>query len=198
MEKLTTLNLSFDRIIIQLVIPGLIAGFPYVLLFFKERSDAQEFFLTDSNGLFVAFLIVTGLIVGLLLENIGSRIELHLYDWKQKKTDPSFDETWQKFLQISFNPETEPIGHDYLRGILFRMKFELSAGVALLFMVLGLGIYNCDNSIFPNQFMNALLVYTIPLGLSFYLLLFEGLSSSVILAKTRKLLVEKYCPKKQV
>jgi len=44
MDKLTTLNLSFDRVIIQLVTPGLIAAYPYILLFFKERGDAADFF----------------------------------------------------------------------------------------------------------------------------------------------------------
>ncbi|MBL0740538.1 hypothetical protein [Chryseolinea lacunae] len=194
MEKLTTLNLTFDRIIIQLVTPGLIAAYPYILLFFHEREDSKEFFLSNKDGIFIAFLIVIGLIVGLLLENIGSRIELHYYDRKQKEKDSGFVDTWQKFLQLPIkgDGENEPVGHGYIRNILFRMKFELSVGVALLFMVVGLGIYNADNTIFKSCYLNLLLVYVLPIALSLYLILFEGYASAKILGETRKLLVIKY------
>jgi len=197
MEKLSTLNLTFDRVIIQLVTPGLIASYPYILLFFQARPDCEDFFLSNKDGLLIAFLIIIGLIVGLLLENIGSRIEVHYYDERQKKEDRKFIKTWQKFLQLQIknNEDKEPIGLSYTRNIVFRMKFELSAGVALLLMAIGLAIYDHNEVIFENCIVNTFFIYVLPIGISAYLLLVEGYSSAKVLAQTRKLLVKKYYPK---
>lgn len=80
MEKLTTLNLSFDRVFIQLITPGLLASFPFILLFFDARPDVRDFFLQDSKGLLVTSITLVALVMGIILENIGSRIEVNVYD----------------------------------------------------------------------------------------------------------------------
>jgi hypothetical protein len=51
MEKLTSLNLSFDRVLIQLVIPGLIAIFPYLLVFTDVEFKALAFQVQQINTL---------------------------------------------------------------------------------------------------------------------------------------------------
>lgn len=191
MEKLTSLNLTFDRVLIQLVTPGLITSFPFILLFFDARPDVATFFVQDSKGLLVTAVALVGLVMGIILENIGSRIEVNIYDnlLAQRKRD--YFETWEKFLMIQYKGQ-EPIGHRYLRNILFRMKFELSAGVGLVIMTTGLGIYNIDHVIFKSVGLNLLVVYCLPIATSIYLLVFEGLRSAEVLAECRKALVEKY------
>src|SRR6478609_6920774 len=144
MEKLTSLNLSFDRVLIQLVTPGLLTSFPFILLFFNARPDVAEFFLQDSKGLLVTAIMLVALVMGIILENIGSRIEVNIYDNLLSRKRKEYFETWEKFLMIQYHGQ-EPIGHRYLRNILFRMKFELSAGAGLIIMTAGLGIYNIDH-----------------------------------------------------
>lgn len=191
MEKISTLNLTFDRVVIQLITPGLIAAYPFIILFFDEIPDARDFFLKDSNGLFLAFLILIGLIAGIVLENFGSRIEVWIYDVEQSKIEFDYFIIWNKFLQLTYD-SSEPVGDRYLRNILLRMKFEVSTGAALVFMVIGLAIWNYRQTIFHSFFLNLFIVYLLPLSVSLYLILYEGRSSSRILAKTRRLLVDKY------
>jgi hypothetical protein len=191
MEKLTSLNLTFDRVLIQLVTPGLLTSFPFMLLFFNARPDVANFFLQDSKGLLVTAVALVGLVMGIILENIGSRIEVNIYDNFLSLRKKDYFETWEKFLMIQYKGQ-EPIGHRYLRNILFRMKFELSAGVGLIIMTVGLGIYNVDHVIFKSMVMNLLVVYLLPIATSLYLLVFEGLRSAEVLAECRKALVEKY------
>ncbi len=194
MDKLTTLNLTFDRVLIQLITPGIIAGFPYILLFFNERPDVRDFFLTENKGLLLTFIVLVALVMGIILENFGSRIEVLFYDKRHSKKKSDYYDIWKKFLLISYE-DSEPIGQRYLRNILFRMKFELSTGVGLIFMTLGLGIYNLTNTIFDSSTLNCFVVYILPLGTSIYLLVFEGWWSSEVLADTRKALVKKYYEK---
>ena len=191
MEKLTSLNLTFDRVLIQLVTPGLLTSFPFILLFFNARPDVAEFFLQDSKGLLVTAIALVALVMGIILENIGSRIEVNIYDNLLSRRRKEYFETWEKFLMIQYQGQ-EPIGHRYLRNILFRMKFELSAGVGLIIMTAGLGIYNIDHVIFESFVLNLLIVYTLPLATSIYLLVFEGWRSAEVLAECRKSLVERY------
>src|SRR5690349_14674554 len=128
MEKLTSLNLTFDRVLIQLVTPGLLTSFPFILLFFDARPDVANFFLQDSKGLLVIAIVLIALVVGIMLENMGGRIEVNIYDNLLSLRKKDYFETWEKFLMIQYKGQ-EPIGHRYLRNILFRMKFELSVGV---------------------------------------------------------------------
>lgn len=191
MEKLTSLNLTFDRVLIQLVTPGLLTSFPFILLFFDARPDVASFFLQDSKGLLVIAIVLIALVVGIMLENMGGRIEVNIYDNLLSLRKKDYFETWEKFLMIQYKGQ-EPIGHRYLRNILFRMKFELSVGVGLIIMTIGLGIYNIDHVIFKSIGMNVLVVYLFPVATSIYLLVFEGLRSAEVLAECRKALVEKY------
>lgn len=191
MEKLTSLNLTFDRVFIQLITPGLLAVFPFILLFFDARPDVRDFFIQDSKGLLVISVVMIALIMGIILENIGSRIEVNIYDIQLANRKKDYFETWEKFLLIQYQGG-EPIGHRYLRNILFRMKFELSAGVGLLIMTAGLAIYNIEHTIFKSTVLNISIVYVLPIATSVYLLVFEGWRSAEVLAECRKALVEKY------
>ena len=190
MDKLTTLNLTFDRVLIQLIIPGLLACFPYLLLFFEVQPAILAFFLSNGVTLIATLVILLSLISGIILENLGSRIEVHYYDERQLKNDSEYLDVWDKFLQLAY--DKEPIGQRYIRNILFRMKFELSVGAALVFMTIGLGIYNYTHTIFTNLWLNILVIYVTPLVGTLYLIFIEGWQSSKILHATRKLLVEKY------
>lgn len=125
-----------------------------------------------------------------MIENFGSWIEVQCYDRRQKKIHKDYKLIWDQYLQLSF--ENEPIGQRYLRNVLFRMKFELSMAVALLFMVGGFCIYDSVYAILLHPLVIIFAIYIIPIGLAIYLIFVEGWSGSKILHDTRKLLVDKY------
>lgn len=190
MEKLTSLNLSFDRVVIQLIIPGMIACYPFFILYFHFIPEAFKILLEDEVLSFILVFTFVSLVLGIIIENLGSRIEVRFYDRKQNIPGSDYMKIWDKYLTLAYDPE--PIGQHYLRNILFRMKLELSIGISLIIMVIGLGIYNYYSTIFYSFWQNLLVIYLLPLSTAIYLLVSEGFASSKVLHNTRKLLVEKY------
>lgn len=190
MEKLTSLGLTFDRVLIQLIIPGMVAVFPYFFIYLNHFPFDKEFLLKNPTILMTTLTILS-LIAGIILENIGSIIEVKCYDKKNESKFPNYSEIWKKFLKLNYDAK-EPVGHRYLRNILLRMKFELSFGTALIPLSIGLIILDNQKVLIGSFFLKLFLLFFIPLGGALYLILKEAYDSSVVLAKTRELLVEKY------
>lgn len=190
MEKLTSLNLSFDRILIQILIPGLISIFPYFLLYLNFHPNAKSYLL-QNQSVTITSVSFLSLIAGMILENLSGRFEVLYLDKLNRKRDSDFDSIWENFLKITYE-KGEPVGHRYLRSIILRMKFEISAGIALIPMFIGLLILNFYKPIFDYWYWVVILLIIAPLGFSAYLLFCEARSSSRVLANTRKLLVGKY------
>lgn len=189
MDKLTSLNLSFDRILIQIIVPGLTAIFPYFLLFLNHHPKAKDYFYNNQSVTITAITLIS-LIAGMLLENFGGRFEVCYLDWRIQKRNSDFDVIWNKYLSISY--KDEPIGQRYLRNILLRLKFEISMGIAMIPMMKGLLILNYQLHIFESFYLTLLLMVLMPVTISIYLLFYEARSSSLILDKTRRLLVENF------
>lgn len=189
MDKLTSLNLSFDRVLIQLVIPGVIAILPWFVIFLNTNPQAKTY-LNSNTNVTILVIIFLSLIAGLILENIGGRIEVKCLDKRNKQKDENYEEIWNKFLMLTYD-NNEPIGQRYLRNILLRMKFELSTAIAIVPMIIGLIFMNCYSSIFNNGIAFILIILVIPILFIIYLL-YEAVSSSRVLATTRKLLVEEF------
>lgn len=190
MEKLSSLNFTFDKVLLQIVIPGLIAIFPWFLLFIHSHPNAKNYLIANPS-IIITTLIFLSLIAGTILENLGGRFEVLYLDYKNSKKDSEYEEIWKKFLLLKYTGE-EPIGHRYIRNILHRMKFELSAGVALIPMQIGLIILNNQRPIFENHVQTCILIIFFPLAICLYLLFVEAPSSSKVLADTRKVLVNKF------
>lgn len=190
MDKLTSLNLTLDRVIIQLVIPGLVAFLPWFIFFINHHVSLNNY-LSQNAPITITTVTVVSLIVGLFLENFGGRIEILWFDRMNLKSDPEYKIIWDKYLVLDYQ-NSEPVGQRYLRNILLRMKFELSLGIAILFMIIGLFVLQNDTVIIESTFWRRVILYLLPFLTSLYLLCVEARSSSKVLARTRKLLVEKF------
>jgi hypothetical protein len=186
MEKLTALGLDFNKILITLLIPGFTATIPWIT-YVMQYYYYDISFIIDNNALLITLVSMLCLIVGLLIENIGSRLEVIYYD----KRNGSTDIIWKKYLSLNYNG-IEPIGQRYIRTILLRMKFETSFGISLIFLSGGLLFYDCNVELIENIYYKIAFLYLLPILLATYLLFIEGYSSSKVLADTRKTLVEKY------
>jgi hypothetical protein len=193
MNKLTSIHLTFDKVLITILTPGLVACFPYLMLLFAEYENLKEYFDNANLTALIAFITISALIFGFILENLGGRIEVMIYDPIHSKQSYGKDhkDVWDAFLTLNYK-DKEPVGHRYLRDILMRMKFELAFGIGLIFMSVGLLIYNCKHCIIEDNTTAFFTLFFIPFVLSAYLLVVEGYSSSKILCKTRKLLVKNF------
>lgn len=190
MEKLTSLGLQFDRILIQILVPGLVCIIPYFLIFLNQ-FQSETAFLVDNPNVLIFLVTIVGVIAGFILENIGSMIEVYVYDPINKKKFEDYESTWEKFLLLNYDG-VEPIGHRYVRNILIRMKFELSMGIAIIPMAIGFVILDFQHLLISSLIIKGLLFYIIPLYSSMYVLIFEAYNSSKVLASKRKLLVDRY------
>ena len=190
MEKINSLNLSLDRVFIQLIVPGIISIFPYCI-FIHTVFPKEINYLLENTTVFVTGVFIVSLVIGMILENIGSAIEVNIYDKKNSKNNTKYYEIWEKYLLLKFDGG-EPVGLRYIRNVLLRMKFELSFGLSLLPATFGLFILNSRINFIDSIFYQVIFFLVTPLILSFYVLFYEGYNSSLILANTRKLLVEKY------
>ncbi len=198
MDKITSLNFSLDRVLINIIIPGAFLIFPYLVILsdhpnilYGHPNIFLKFFKSEYLAASIPLTIFLSIIVGLMLENIGSRIEAYIYDEMHIKNEKfkDFTNDWWKYLKIDFI--YEPIGQEYLRSILMRMKFELSFGIACLLVLPGwIQIVHRNIHIYSNCREYSITIIIL-FGLFIWLMM-EGYSSSQILARIRKELVSKF------
>lgn len=189
MEKITSLNLSLDKAVIQILIPGMLAVTPFLFLLLDTLPPLKLYLINNQTVLITTFTLL-GVAAGMIVDNIGGRFEVHVIDKSLKDKFPFFESDWAKFLCITY--EHEPVGHRYLRNMLFRMKFELSTGIALILMAIGSAIIACRFGLFANSFWSTIFCLIMQLLISSYLLFIEAKSSAKILAKTRMMLVDEF------
>lgn len=189
MDKQSLFKLDFNKVLIQLITPGLVAIFPYIILYLRFDYNTK-FYCFENISILITAITILSLVAGLLIENIGSIVEVLCFDTEHKKKDAKFEDSWERYLQLTF--EHEPLGQEYLRTVLLRMKFELSIGVALISMSIGLIWLDKVHPIFDTPATSAAILFLLPFSLSYYITFWEAKSSSEVLAKTREILVKKY------
>lgn len=179
MDLISGLKSELFRPLVTLAIPGSIATAPFVLLALGRVTELAAFRDTQPS-MFVVILAMTVLAVGLVLEDVGARVET-LWDWRLKRKNAAFDAEWHAYLALS--TQDEIVGQRYLRSVVTRMKFELATGPALLAHVVGLNWANVRLG-----FLTLSQIWIASLGLlvlSAYLL-FESYSSASVLMKVRR------------
>lgn len=80
-------------------------------------------------------LVLAMTFAGLVLEDMGARVETHLDNKRDAKTSGHL-ENWYKYLRTAF--QADPIGRRYIRTLVLRLKFELGVGFAMLTAAAGL------------------------------------------------------------
>lgn len=116
------------RPVATLVAPGFFALFT-VGIFVWQRFPGLATFAEAHPGLATTSAVLTVLMVGLVTEDLGARLEQH-FDVQLTK-QPGYEQhgqEWFEYLRLAF--EREPVGHRYLRSLVLRLKFELGMAVA--------------------------------------------------------------------
>ncbi len=120
---------------VTLLGPGVIASFPYIALAFLTHQELHSIAASHS-GAVIGGLILVFVVVGLLMDNIGARIECCL-DQALINKDGYGDHlsNWKKYWRVAF--QQEPVGHRYLRTIVLKLKFELNTLSSIPFALVG-------------------------------------------------------------
>ena len=120
------------RPVVSLLVPGVISILPYFAWWFLAYPPLAKAASANSGAsLLVAGILALG--AGLLLEDVGSSLEL-LLDKREEKKTPNFNTVWNAYLALRIQDEF--VAQRYLRTVLVRFKFELSMVFAPL---IGLG-----------------------------------------------------------
>lgn len=196
METLKGIKLDINRIILQLLIPGIFSATPFYLLFINSFDGAKEYLL-KSDGICTTVLFIISLTMGLILEDFGAWVESGIDSCNKKKyktKEESYrdtDQEWDDYLKLEIQNENEIVAQRYLRTILIRMKFELSFFISLLVMILGLFFLNLKITFLDSWIKFILICVILPLAIALYLLI-EARDSSRLMIKTRKLILDKF------
>ncbi len=169
------------RPLATIVIPGAMAISTWFIVLLRRFPSFRT--LVDRNHTETSLLLaLTSIAVGLLVEDIGSRIESRWFD-VHLTGKPGFsghDEDWNRYLRLTFS--LEPVGQRYLRTILLRFKFEVGTATALLL--------SCSGLFFTGlTFWWSLRWFSLCVALALGLL-FEARSSHELLSEVRHEILE--------
>jgi hypothetical protein len=122
------------RPLVTLVVPGSIAVSTFFIGLLQQFHEFND--LVSKNHAESAFvLLLVVLVAGLIIEDIGARLETFL-DWIANwRTKGSHNDEWNAYLRLAF--KTEPGGRRYLRTLVVRLKFELGTAIGLVFALVG-------------------------------------------------------------
>lgn len=172
-DLLATDRFGFERIVMQLLIPGLIAIGPLLwLLYLLHRPDVLQImgsegpiwlknvllvddpsrpkplftFIQNNKGLAAFVVLVFAVVAGLIIEDMGSWVEWNVIDkWNTTNKDRNLFFVWDSYLRLlEDNTKTTAVLADYTSTIMPRMKFQLSTSISLLFFAGGMTVvYIC-------------------------------------------------------
>lgn len=183
MDLLSFIKNEFFRPLATLIIPGSIAFSSWSILIAKINPRLLEI-SASSNSLLVTIFIGLSLAIGMLLEDLGSRIEI-ICDNRLYKSDPPAEKRWSDYLKLELKDEL--VGQRYLRTLLIRLKFELSMFPAILSCYIGFLFLN-----FYTQYWEycSLIVAGIPVAILELYLWYEIRQSVKNLDFVRGLIIE--------
>ena len=182
MDLFGGLRSEIFRPLVTLVIPGAIATSPWWGVLFSWFPDIRAHFAAQPSAAWV-IVLGTALAAGLVLENLGSRIEVGWDRLLDKRSKDQHTAVWQRYLCVQ-TPD-HLVASRYLRTILLRLKFELSMAPALFLASIGLLVWHFRTAVLgPNY----LFFCFAPAAACIYFL-FESYDSARVLSSTRSHLI---------
>ena len=180
MDFVNVLKNELFRPVATLIVPGSLAFFPYALLIANINPGVVSVW-EGHNGVVVTMFLMVALALGMVIENIGSLIEILI----DGVLGDEHINRWREYLGLRVQDEI--IGQRYLRTLVLRLKFELSALVAIPISYLGFLLLNQVSGYwsFFSMIIAAICVFV---GMIY--LVYETYKSSKALDSTRKVIIE--------
>jgi hypothetical protein len=134
MDVSSALKNEIFRPLATVIVPGGFAVAPFILVTANYVPYVIQF-LTNHPTAFSIAIFLAIIAAGLVLEDIGSSIEV-LWDRLLSRKFEDRKSNWEQYLKLKMSDEY--VGQRYLRTIFVRFKFELSMAPALLVFLCGL------------------------------------------------------------
>jgi hypothetical protein len=119
----------FVRVVAGVIVPGAVALIPWLLVTSACYPGVGEW-LFKNAALPNATLVLLVFCVGMVCENLGSRLEVHL-----EQENEAHGYAWREYLT---QPKDHLVGHGYISSLVTRLKFELGMFVALIAAIPGI------------------------------------------------------------
>lgn len=140
------------RPVMTILLPGLVAVSTWVVGLLQRFSIMRS--LAESRRVETGIIVVlAGLAIGEILEDLGSHIETKFDDIRDKQ-NPLFKKEWYDYLSKSF--EHDPIGRGYIRSLVIRLKFEF--GLSLGLCVCAFGVFSTQMSLWTKLIVAVVLL----------------------------------------
>lgn len=123
--------LTLTRSILGILVPGIVASAPWLLLLLKQPQ--VEALYKSLELPFSVLLLVTSVVAGALCDGIGSHIEASLD--AEREAAYEIKKNWYAYLAKT--PQTEPVGFRYISRLATTLNFELSMLTATPIFLLG-------------------------------------------------------------
>src|SRR6185369_14307149 len=154
-DVLTALTTEIFKPLMTVVLPGAVSISTAMIAIFLRYGRLRE--IAESHRVETAIVIgLITLIMGEIIEDLGSRVEYRLDKVLQQQKDnqgalkfPSFEAEWDKYLLFDCERGKEPVAIRYMRTLLLRMKFEL--GKMGGFLIAGVGLWFIDGVVVLSQ-----------------------------------------------
>lgn len=158
-----------------LLLPGMVALTPGCVAVIWQMDQVRGFVQTNPTETWVIFGVLATF-SGLVLEDIGARFELWIFNLTFKSTLQASWDDW--YLYLKAEKDFAPVAHKYIHTMLLRLKFELGCVAASPFALLGIWFW-------PVSFTTRFIAGIVSVVLSAYLL-FEAVDGVQTLAEIRK------------
>jgi hypothetical protein len=170
---------TLTRSLLVILIPGLIASAPWLIVLFQHLPDALQL-LNEHESVGNAALFAIAAVTGSVIEGLASYLEV----WWDRVRERDYDVTEQWFTYLSRQLDPEPVGYRYLSRMVTTLYFELCMAFAAALCALGIGFALAH--IYPSHACRSLLVGAlVALGFFFYFAK-EASDTHKLLCKTRK------------
>jgi hypothetical protein len=158
MDLISGFKSELFRPLAILVVPGSIALAPFFLLVAANNPEIGRVSNENPFGM-VGILLILATASGLILENVGSRIERGIDQCMVERYLPAHDDLWCRYLELK--TDSELVAQRYLRTVVTRTKFVLSFLPALLIFLLGFLVLDIELQVWTRTSVSAAVIFVV-------------------------------------
>ncbi|MBF6024847.1 hypothetical protein [Lysobacter niastensis] len=147
MELLSALKNEVFRPLASVVLPGVLALAPYVIVTCNLIPDVFKFYQSQATW-FLIVVLACGTVAGMLLEDIGSSIERGIDRCMDLEYLYGHDKVWLAYLS---DGTTDNNGRRFLGAAVTRLKFLNSLMPALFFFAIGIVWLHCQTGLWKDS-----------------------------------------------
>ncbi|UOV05321.1 hypothetical protein MUU75_00835 [Pseudoxanthomonas mexicana] len=157
MDPFSAFKSEVFRPLAAVVMPGLLAVVPYVVIACNANPDINSFYLKQTLW-FMAGVLAVATALGLFIENLGSSIERGIDRCIDHEYLPGHNSVWSLYLSCG---QVDSNGRRYLASIVTRLKYINSMMPAVFLFSVGMVLLDLQVDILSGWSMIAFVVLTI-------------------------------------